>query len=94
MCSKYECGSCGSTGVYSGFAEPKGTAVVCLTCKGTGAVPNGHSSTRSNSKPFTALKRRDGIHTVRRSRGSFVGTGVGPTGGSISYEDFLSGVRP
>lgn len=82
-----ECGSCGGTGVYRGFAEPKGVGVVCLTCKGSGKVTLTY-------KPFTGRKRCDNIQTIRLSAGSFIGTGVGPTGGSVSYQDFLSGKMP
>lgn len=32
-----QCDSCGGTGLYSGFAEPEGTAVICRGCNGTGA---------------------------------------------------------
>jgi hypothetical protein len=33
-----ECESCGATGIYRGMAEPEGVGVICLVCKGTGAV--------------------------------------------------------
>lgn len=33
---KIECVSCGATGLYKGFAEPEGTAVICNDCKGQG----------------------------------------------------------
>lgn len=35
-----------------------------------------------------------GIHTVSRSRGNFVGTGVGAIGASISYNEFKTGKMP
>lgn len=82
-----ECQSCGGTGLYSGFAEPKGVAVVCVTCAGTG-------KSTFTYEPFERRKGREGIHTVRLSRGSFIATGVGPTGGSISYEAFQNGKFP
>jgi endogenous inhibitor of DNA gyrase (YacG/DUF329 family) len=84
---KVECPSCGGTGVYHGFAEPEGVAVVCLTCGGTG-------ETIFRYKPFTGRKRRKGIHTVQLSRGSFILTGVGPCGTPVSYKEFLSGKMP
>jgi len=84
---KAECSACSGTGVYVSFAEAKGTAVVCLNCDGTGE--RGIEYT-----PFTGLKRREGVRTVSRSRGSLIATGVGAYGGSISYEDFLKGKRP
>jgi hypothetical protein len=79
---KVECRSCGSTGVYSGFCEPKGTAVVCGTCGGSGCETIRY-------KPFEKRRRRRGIKTVSQSRGSFIATGVGAVGKSISYADFL-----
>lgn len=62
---KAECGACGGTGVYRGFAEPEGVAVVCLKCDGTGCVDLQYT-------PFTKRKLKRNIHTVRLSRGSFV----------------------
>jgi hypothetical protein len=82
-----ECPACRATGVYSGFAEPKGVAVVCLRCDGTGRQ-------KLSYKPFTVRKRRDGVETVKRSQGAFIGTGVGPAGAGVSYEDFLRGRMP
>jgi hypothetical protein len=35
---KVMCPSCGGTGVYCGFAEPKGVGVVCVKCDGTGCA--------------------------------------------------------
>jgi hypothetical protein len=78
---------CGGSGVYSGFAEVKGTAVVCLGCDGTGKQKFGFTK-------FTGRKRRKGINTVYRSRGSFIATGVGEYGGGIPYTDFLKGKMP
>jgi len=82
-----ECKDCKGTGLYRGFAEPKGIAVVCLKCDGTGKVSLTYT-------PFTERKRRDDVNTVRRSAGTFIGAAVGPTGGSISYEEFLAGKMP
>jgi len=83
---KAECGSCGGTGVYSGFAEPKGVGVVCLNCKGTGCREIQYI-------PFTKRKHRNGIKKVRLSRGSFI-LSCGPHGEEISYSKFLSGKIP
>lgn len=82
-----ECSSCRGTGIYRGFAEPQGVGVVCLDCDGTGCRMMEYT-------PFTGLKRRDDVRTVQRSRGSLIFAGVGPTGGSVSYEEFLNGKRP
>jgi len=82
-----ECTSCGGTGVYSGFAEPKGVAVVCLGCGGTGEK-------KLSFIPFTKRKERRGIKIVRRSKGFFLPTGIGPTGGSVTYAEFKRGKMP
>ena len=82
-----QCGTCRGTGVYHGFAEPKGVGVVCGECDGTGAKTLKY-------EPFTGLKQRNDVETVRRSAGSLLPTGVGPTGGSVTYEEFLQGKRP
>ncbi|MEN9560914.1 MAG: hypothetical protein RIQ56_187 [Candidatus Parcubacteria bacterium] len=82
-----ECGSCRGTGIYRGMSEPRGVGVVCLECKGTGRAIIAYV-------PFTTRRRRKGIHTVRRSAGTCIGTGAGPTGGSITYKEFLAGKMP
>ena len=82
-----ECPSCGGTGLYCGFAEPKGTAVICHGC-------NGDGNCLYQYKPFTGRKRKKGVQIVRESRGSFIATGVGPVGDSVTYEEFLAGKRP
>ncbi len=84
---KAECSACGGTGLYSGFAEPKGTAVVCVQCGGDGCQEIHYT-------PFTRRKGRRGITTVSRSRGSFIVTGVGPVGDSITYKEFHQGKMP
>ena len=82
-----ECSSCSGTGVYRGFAEPKGVGVVCLNCDGEG-------KRTIEYKLFTGRKRCDGVQEVRRSAGSFIATGVGPAGESVTYEEFLAGTMP
>jgi hypothetical protein len=83
---KAECNSCDGTGIYCGFAEPKGVGVICLTCDGTGCQTITY-------KPFEKLKKRRDIQKVARSRGSFIATGVGPTRELITYDEFLAGKR-
>jgi len=82
-----QCPSCGGSGVYRGFAEPEGVGVVCLDCNGTGKKALKYF-------PFTGRTRRTGIRIVRRSRGSLLPTGLGPTGPSVTYAEFLSGKMP
>lgn len=84
---KAQCGSCRGTGIYHGFAEPPGIGVVCLNCDGTGCDTIKYT-------PFKGRKKRTGIKTVQLSRGTFLPTGVGPTGKSITYEEFLAGKMP
>lgn len=84
---KAECRSCGGTGLYSGFAEPKGTAVVCVVCNGTGCKT-------IHYEPFEQRKDRQGIQGVQRSKGTFLGTGVGPEGKQITYKEFRDGKLP
>ncbi len=84
---KAECEECRATGLYQGFCEAKGTAVICLNCGGTGCE-------RIRYTPFTKRKPKRGVKTVHRSRGSFIATGVGAYGGAISYKEFASGKMP
>lgn len=76
-----ECEACSGTGLYSGMCEVKGTAVVCLRCGGAGGVREGIAL-------FVRRKRLRGIKTIRLSRGSFIGTGVGGQGPSMTYPEF------
>ena len=84
---KAVCDACDGTGVYCGFAEPEGVGVVCLNCDGTGCL-------LVTVELFKERKRKKGVKTVRLSRGTFIATGVGPTGNEISYKDFLKGRMP
>ena len=81
---EFECLDCSGTGLYCGFAESEGEAVVCLSCNGTGKRTIEYT-------PFTGRKEKEGIRWVSLSRGSFIGTGVGSIGKKISYEDFKCG---
>jgi len=82
-----ECDACRGTGLYKGFAEPRDTAVVCHGCNGTGCI-------KLTYTPFTKRHPKKGIAWVMKSRGSFVATGVGPTGKRVTYEDFEAGKLP
>lgn len=84
---KAECNSCGGTGLYRVFTEPVGIAVICAICSGSGCQ-------EITFTPFTRRKGRRGIDIVKRSCGSFVGTGVGPVGSSITYSEFKEGKMP
>lgn len=79
------CSSCGATGIYRGFAEPQGTGVKCLDCKGSGATTHTYT-------PYTGRQPREDIETVRESAGKLIVAEVGPTGDSMTYEEFLATV--
>lgn len=81
-----ECGACSGTGLYSGFAEPKGVAVVCLQCNGTGCHEISYI-------PFICRKPKANIKTVQLSRGSFI-LSCGPAGRRITYAEFIAGKIP
>ena len=77
-----QCGSCGGTGLYEGFAERKGEPVVCMNCGGTGAVTVTY-------EPYTGRKHKNGVKSVSISRGSFLATGVGAREGTaMTYDEF------
>ena len=84
---KAECSSCRGTGLYQGFCEAKGTAVVCLGCDGTGCATVSYT-------PFTKRHGKRGIKTVYRSFGTFIATGVGKVGESVTYAEFQQGKMP
>jgi DnaJ-class molecular chaperone len=78
---KAECGSCSGTGLYRGFAEPQGTAVVCHTCRGTGCQTITY-------KPFERRQRKQGIQRVLCDGGMwFARNGNEKT---ISVDEFYS----
>jgi len=78
---KAECSACGATGLYKGFAEPEGTAVVCHNCNGTGCQTMKYT-------PFTGRKRKRGIKRVIGDGGLwFARKGNEQT---ISIEDFYA----
>ena len=80
---KVECSSCGATGLYSGFMEAKGTAVVCDRCDGSGCETIWYTL-------FTKRRPRRGIAKVYQSRKSFFGV----PGKPISYTAFARGKMP
>ncbi len=58
---KIECDACSATGLYCGFAEPKGTAVICHGCSGTGCLEVNNAY---NYTPFTGRKCKQGVQRV------------------------------
>lgn len=67
-----ECVECKGTGLYSGWAEGIGNAVICAGCHGSGAV-------KVVLKEFTERKKKSGINKIRHpeNRNSW-----------ISYDEF------
>lgn len=59
---KYECPSCGGSGLYCGFMEGPGQAVVCVNCEGTGQAV-------TEFKPFTGRKKKRGVKQIRFGSG-------------------------
>lgn len=55
----YQCAACQGTGLYVGFAEQAGYAVVCSSCKGTGKV---HRVIEYDD--YEGRQPREGVHTV------------------------------
>lgn len=60
-----QCQPCGGTGLYSGFMEGKGEAVVCAGCGGTGKQDFTY-------QPFTGRKKKNGINRIRGGSGSIL----------------------
>lgn len=85
-----ECQSCRGTGLYSGMAESKDTAIVCHTCRGTGK-----SHFKHTYNEFTGRKGMNGIKRVYQYN---PGIGIGENDklnlkdfGGMSHEDWDSG---
>jgi uncharacterized radical SAM superfamily protein len=66
---KVECSACGATGLYKGFAEPEGHAVVCHRCGGKGYREMKEVSV--DSKIFNRRKRKNGIQHVLLDGGTW-----------------------
>ena len=74
-----ECESCGGTGLYVGFGESDGAAIVCHTCRGSG-----HHLRRIVYKDFRFRTRKPGVERV-----FLVNPGIGiGVGGGYVFEDF------
>lgn len=77
-----ECSDYHGTGLYSGFCEALGEAVICVSCGGSGAET-------IEFKEFTGRSRKRGIKTISHSQGCFIGIGVGATGKAMTYKEFV-----
>jgi DnaJ-class molecular chaperone len=80
-----ECGACHGTGLYSGFMERAGEAVVCVQCGGTG-----RQTIRYNE--YTGRKKKRGIKQIRAGSGLIVDQ---PSRNSwFTYEEFEAKIKP
>lgn len=77
---EHECDACRGTGLYVGFAEHDGAAVVCNICKGTGKAVFD-----MDYKMFTGRKKRSGVKHVFQAN---AGIGIGTGGGKYKLSDF------
>lgn len=86
---KIKCQSCGGTGLYSGMAESKDTAVVCSGCDGSGCADY-----EFTYEEFTERKRRPGIkHVYETNPGIKVGGPTPEKYGGMSYAKWLTGTK-
>ena len=85
-----KCQSCGGTGLYVGFAEKDGFAVVCHTCKGTGQVTFTHEY-----EDFEGRVAQEGVaQVVQHNPGIGLGTNETLTHesfGGVPYADWRDG---
>jgi hypothetical protein len=78
------CNTCGATGLYIGFAERDGAAVVCRRCKGTGKI-----TLRVEWEEFTGRKDTHDVSRVFQTNpGVGIGTGTNEDGDSFDLKDF------
>lgn len=94
-----ECTACGGTGLYQGFAEKDGAAVVCYICKGTGKQHVSYTFTK-----FEKRQTRPNVKRVYKTSGGYAisskdvvtssGKKIEFSKGGVSYEDWLKGVEP
>lgn len=87
-----KCSDCKGTGLYVGFAEKDGAAVVCHTCKGTGCCHYVHEY-----EEFKSRSLRPGVlHVIEANPGIGVGKGTEANYslsdfGGMPYKDWLEG---
>jgi hypothetical protein len=98
-----QCESCDGTGLYRGFAEKNGFAVVCHTCKGSGKT-----HVKIEYDDFEGRQERSGVTRVLQTNpGISVGMGQSSSSsykgnpkflglesfGGLSYEDWKAGKK-
>jgi hypothetical protein len=92
-----QCPSCKGTGLYKGFAEKDGAAVVCHTCQGTG-------KTDFSYEEFTGRKEREGVNRVYDGTHGYgisdidyttaEGKVIRFSEGGCTYEEWKNGATP
>ena len=86
---KHKCKTCSGTGLYVGFAEHDGTAVVCNICKGTGVQVFEYTYEDFDEK----LIKSGVTHVIEVNPGITVGARKGQYKlkdfGGISYQNWL-----
>jgi hypothetical protein len=81
-----QCPDCRGKGVYQGFAEKQGAAVICHSC-------NGRGWTMFRYDEFNGIVQTKGIKTVFARNHGFVLTTDSP--GGVSYKEWLlDGKKP
>jgi hypothetical protein len=87
-----KCKACGGTGLYVGFAEKDGSAVICHDCKGTGKF-----HFRYEYEEFTKRATRNNVKWILQNNpGIGIGEGNGfkfSDFGGMSYKDWKSGKK-
>lgn len=92
-----ECMACDATGLYIGFGEIDGAAVICSKCNGTGKVDFEY-------QPFTKKRIRDDVVRVFKGSFGFVhsasnvmqddGFVLAFASAGCTYEEWLNGAEP
>jgi hypothetical protein len=87
-----KCPACSGTGLYVGFGEKDGAAVICHDCKGTGKFHFVHEY-----EEFEKIEEKKGVKWVLQiNPGIGVGEGNGfdfSDFGGMSYNDWKSGKK-
>ena len=90
------CKACGGTGLYKGFAEKEGCAVVCNQCNG-----NGFKKTASGERKLCNDVKRVFAHSagfVHAATGKYKNEKTGKwfnfEDGGCTYQEWLAGLKP
>lgn len=95
-----ECPECSGTGLYKGFAEQDGCAVVCSSCKGTGKYKFQYEYKEFKKRNIRKDVKRvfDGSHVYGCSAKDYTDKETGKTihfsKYGCTYEEWLKGIKP